>query len=339
MSLSGKPLVIINSLKDNPKDLEGQIYNAAKVIGLDKEAKEVKTVFIKPNLTYPVFKKGVTTRVEFIRALVGTLKKYNPDLEIYIGEGEGGYNSFSMTEALRTMKFMDLEKEFPRVKIVNLSNLPVKEVFIDTPKGDYSVNIPDIFLQKIDFSITCPVPKIHCITRVSLSIKNQWGCLPDTMRMKNHYMFNQIVSKICDLLKFKYAFLDGKYGLNRNGPMVGDPLEVNWFAASNSLGAFDMSVTKMMGFDWRKVRHLKVLANLGCLPDTRDIEIIGDIGRLKRKFVLKRDFWNYFPLIAFSSRKITYFFYFSRWAKLLHGVMDTFRKRPIDSDGFKRNAI
>jgi len=257
-------------------------------------------------------------------------------LEIYIGEGEGGYNSFSMTQALDVMGFIDLEKEFSQVKVVNLSDLPAREVCLDTPKGNYNVNIPDIFFNKIDFSITCPVPKVHCITKISLSLKNQWGCLPDTMRIKNHYMFNYIISQLCRIMKFKYAYLDGKYGLDRNGPMVGKPIEVNWFVASNSLGAFDMVVSNMMGFCWKSIKHLKTSDKLGYLPNEKEIKVVGDINKLKRKFILKRVFWNYFPLIAFNSPKITHFFYFSKWAKLLHDIMYTFRKRPISQNSMEK---
>jgi len=125
------------------------------------------------------------------------------------------------------------------------------------------------------------------------------------------------------------AFLDGKYGLDNNGPMMGDPVEVNWFVASNSLGAFDMVVSEMMGFDWQKVGHLKMAERYGFMPKRADIKIIGNIDSLKRKFALKRNFWNYPALMAFHSRKLTHLFYFSKLAKPLHDIMYTFRRRPI----------
>ena len=40
----------------------------------------------------------------------------------------------------------------------------------------------------------------------------------------------------------------------------------------------------------------------GLLPDREDIKIIGDIEGLKRKFVLRRNFWNYPALVAFYSK-------------------------------------
>lgn len=326
-----KPVVILEKLEKNSESLTllSQFRNSFKALSFIDDFNKAATVFIKPNLTYPVYKKGVTTRKEFIEVLVAALREINSSTLIYIGEGEGGYNSFSMTAAFESMGFLELEKAFPNVKIVNLSKLPSKEIPIETPRGSYKIALPEIFFNEIDFSISCPVPKVHCMTGITLSYKNQWGCLPDVMRLKNHYMFNYIISKVSDILKFKYAFLDGKYGLNNNGPMVGDPIEVDWFAASNSLGAFDMIVSEMMCFDWGMISHLKIAYDYGLLPEREGIHLIGDIESLKRKFVLKRDFWNYPALIAFRSKSLTHLVYFSRWAKLIHDVMYTFRKRPI----------
>lgn len=324
-------IVIVEKLASDQdhRNVATQFIDALQKLLITDHFNKANAVFIKPNLTYPVYKKGVTTRKEFIEVLVAALREINSTTMIYIGEGEGGYNSFSMTTAFENMGFFELEKTFPNVKIVNLSKLPSKEIEIETPRGPYKLALPEIFFNEIDFSISCPLPKVHCMTNVTLSYKNQWGCLPDTMRLKNHYMFAHIISKISDILKFKYVFLDGKYGLTNNGPMVGDPIEVNWFAASNSLGAFDSVVSEMMGFDWKKISHLKIAGEYGFIPKREDIEIVGDIELLKRKFVLKRDFWNYPALVAFQSKKLTHLVYFSKWAKILHDIMYTFRKRPI----------
>lgn len=323
-------IVVVNPLSLSTKGLEREITDACTSISLVEHVKSANTVFIKPNLTYQLYKEGVTTSAEFIRSLVIVLSHINPGLRICIGEGEGGYNSYSMTEAFETMGFFEIEKEIPQVKIINLSDVPSREVDIDTSRGPYKVALPEIFFNEIDFSISCAVPKVHCMTKISLSYKNQWGCFPDAMRLKNHYMFDYIISKVAEILKFKYAFLDGKYGLDNNGPMVGDPVEVNWFVASNSLGAFDMIVSEMMGFNWKKVGHLKMAAKYGFIPEREDIKIIGDIESLKRKFVLKRNFWNYPALAAFHSKILTNFFYISRFAKPLHDIMYTFRKRPVN---------
>jgi len=235
-----------------------------------------------------------------------------------------------MTEAMKTMGFCEIEKRYKNVKVVNVSQISSKAVELKVEGKPYLINLPELFFNEIDFSITCPVPKVHCMTKISLSFKNQWGCLPDTMRMKNHYVFNKIIGQVCKVLKFKYAFLDGKCGLDDNGPMMGQAVEVNWFVASNSLGAFDAVVSEMMGFNWKDIEHLREAANLGFIPDQKEISVIGDLKPLKRNFLLKRNFWNYPALLAFNSKWLTHFFYFSSYAKILHDIMYLFRKKNID---------
>ena len=323
------PIVIVNNLNDDVAGLHHQFLGAFDSTGLSLDFNRSKAIFIKPNLTYPNFKAGVTTRRDFVAALVAALRNINTTTKIYIGEGEGGYNSFSMTAAMKDMGFYEIAKQYPKVEIVNLSELPTLQVELQAKGQPYNIDLPSLFFDEIDFSITCPLPKVHCMTKITLSFKNQWGCLPDTMRLKNHYVFDEIISQVCEKLKFRYAFLDGKYGLDNNGPMMGEPVEVNWFVASNSLGAFDMIVSEMMGFNWQKVGHLKMAERYGYIPKREDIKIIGNIDTLARKFTLKRNFWNYPALLAFHSKNLTRLFYFSMWAKVLHDIMYTFRKRPI----------
>lgn len=324
------PIVVVDKLADDNVGISAQFSHSFSGLGLINAFKEAKSVFIKPNLTYPHFKAGVTTRCDFVAALVAALRNINTTTKIYIGEGEGGYNSFSMTDAMKDMGFYEIAATYPNVEIVNLSHLATRKVELKANGKPYLLNLPELFFGEIDFSITCPLPKVHCMTGISLSLKNQWGCLPDTMRLKNHYVFDEIISQVCDILKFRYAFLDGKYGLDNNGPMMGDPVEVNWFVASNSLGAFDRAVSGMMGFDWQRIGHLKMAEKYGFMPTADEIQIIGDPDSLRRKFTLKRNLWNYPALACFHSKHLTHMVYFSMWSKLLHNIMYTFRKRPIN---------
>lgn len=323
------PTVLLDKLPLQYDEVVHLIVRSAKQIGLADELTSKKTLFIKPNLTYSHYKKGVTTRAEFVRALVQALLELNSQTKIYIGEGEGGYNSFSMTKAMEKMGFYSIASDFGNVSILNLSAMPVREVQLEAFGKPYPLALPEVFYSDIDFSITCPLPKVHCMTKLTLAFKNQWGCLPDTMRLKNHYVFEEIISQVNRELKFKYAFLEGKFGLDNNGPMAGDPVEVNWFAAANSIGAFDMVLAEMMGTNWKTIGHINNAKKFGLLPERDTVRVIGDLERLKRKFILRRNAWNYPALAAFHSKKLTHLFYFSRYAKILHDIMYTFRKRPL----------
>jgi len=81
---------------------------------------------------------------------VVALRSINENTKIYIGEGAGGYNSFSMDEAFKNMGYFELEKEVPQINIINLSKMPSREVEIGTPRGLYKVALPAIFFDEID---------------------------------------------------------------------------------------------------------------------------------------------------------------------------------------------
>lgn len=324
-----KTVVYVDRLKESREDVRTQFEEAAESIGLMSRARTAKSVLIKPNLTFPVYKQGVTTRSEFVRGLVEVLLTGNPHLKIFLAEGEGGYNSFSMSDAMRTMGYGDIADMYDQVELLNLSTISPRSVVLDTDRGPYEIDLPSVFFDEVDFAISCPLPKVHAMTQITLSFKNLWGCLPDVMRLKNHYMLPHIVARISRLLKFEYAFLDGKYGLTDNGPMDGTVVDLNWFVAANNLGAFDCTVAGMMGFDWKRVQHLKIADRYGLIPLTNEITVVGEPGILGRQFRLRRELWNYPALAAFHSKQLTQFFYLSGYADFLHEVMYTFRKRPL----------
>src|SRR6266516_3255722 len=65
-------------------------------------------VFLKPNLTYPRFSAGVTTRAEFVEAVAGYF--LDRGCRVTVGEGPGGYNGFSMRAALDAHGITDMGK-------------------------------------------------------------------------------------------------------------------------------------------------------------------------------------------------------------------------------------
>ena len=333
-----RPVVLVERVASGAPALTEQFRRSFDLLALDEDFDKAGAVFIKPNLTYPEYRKGVTTRKEFIECLVAALRRINSTTRLYIGEGDGGYHSFSMMKTMQSMGLTDLERDYPNVSVVNLSALKSREVILEAKGKPYPVGLPELMLDDIDFSITCPVPKVHCMTGITLSLKNQWGCIPDTMRLRHHHAFDEIIAQICVCLKVRYAFLDGQYGLDGNGPIAGSPVNAGWFAGSNSPGAFDMVVSGMMGFEWKNIRHLQKAKRWGLLPGEDAIEVLGDIDSLRRKFVLRRTLWNYPALAAFHSEKLTHFFYRSRWAKSLHDLMYLVRPRPIEQHGIEQRG-
>src|SRR6266550_6713727 len=91
-----RPTVVVQSLKEGSsaaRTIDDVIERAQ--VGHDWSSGD--RVFLKPNLTYPTPKPGVTTRVEFIEAVASYF--LDKGCRVTIGEGPGGYNGFSMKAA------------------------------------------------------------------------------------------------------------------------------------------------------------------------------------------------------------------------------------------------
>ena len=87
----------------------------------------------------------------------------------------------------------------------------------------FTLPLPVFLLDEIDILVTMPVPKIHSNTGVSLTFKNQWGCIPENKdRLRLHPYFQHVILEVNKAVKANVAIIDGKYGLNKNGPMKGE---------------------------------------------------------------------------------------------------------------------
>jgi hypothetical protein len=79
--------------------------------------------------------------------------------------------------------------------------------------------------------------RIHCMTGLTLSYKNQWGVVPDTMRLRRHYVFDDAIVAINRALR-PAVLADGTFFLDRSGPMEGDPVPMGLILGATDPGAF-----------------------------------------------------------------------------------------------------
>jgi len=288
-------------------------------------------VFVKPNLTYPTFRRGVMTNPECVEAVVVALRDYTN--QIIVGEADsGGYNPFSIDEVFVKTGIKELEKKYG-IQVCNLSHLPYRCIEFAYKGRQLKVPLPVLLLDETAFLLTIPVPKIHMNTQVSMAIKNQWGCIPEpTMRLGLHPFFEKVVYEVNKHVRTDFAVVDGKYGLNRSGPMRGDPVELNWLMVADNIYAADVAGCQLMQIDPSSVYYLRYLATREkVLPAIHDIEFSQDWRAfVKEKFHLHREWTDYPGLWAFRSPLLAYLGYYSPLANLLHRILYLFREPFYD---------
>ncbi|MCP3873871.1 MAG: DUF362 domain-containing protein [Desulfobacteraceae bacterium] len=287
-------------------------------------------VFIKPNFTFPFFKPGVTTTREIIVALIECLVDCGCK-RICIGEGEGGYNSFSINDTFKSYQFEKVLKKYG-VEVANVTDWPKHRIKVLTHRGKYELSIPAPIIDEFDTFITLPVPKVHAMTTITNSLKNQWGIIQDKMRLRYHIAFNEIITEINLILPNPIAIVDGSYGLTKNGPMIeGDAIKLGWVSACDNLWLNDMLICKLMNIPLRKVDHLMYAKRLGLIPKLSDCRISRNFNSfIDNRFYLQRNIWNYVTKLTWHSPLLAELVYSSKISGLLHKIMYSIRKKPSE---------
>lgn len=314
--------------KIDSKPIHETVLDALAWVGWKTIIPPQVRIFVKPNLTWPSHLPGVTTSPEVLEGIILALKTRSSN--IIIGESDGGYHSFQAEEAFTGHGLYELAKRYG-IELVNLSRLKSERVEMTVGSKRFQLELPSLLLHEIDVFITVPVPKVHAMTGVSLAFKNQWGCLPNIMRLREHPEFNEKIVAINKLLRPRIAIYDGTYFLDRNGPMAGEPVRMDLLIASNDIGAGDYVCCQIMNIDPTKIKHLTVAHKEGMLPPSlEEITLNDDITNFnKRKFRLERTLLNWIALMAFNSHWGTKLFYDSPLAKPLHKILYTMRRNPV----------
>jgi uncharacterized protein (DUF362 family) len=217
------------------------------------------------------------------------------------------------------------------VEVVHLSELPRKTVQLagDPP---LELALPGMLTDEIDLLVTLPVPKVHMYTGVSLTFKNQWGCIPEPAdRLRLHPRLPRVLLEVNRLVHARVAIVDGAWGLNVSGPLRGDPVPLDWLLVTDDLGAGARLCCELMQVPLAKVPHLRYAERAGAIPRREEIVTNQDTAPFVRdRFYLRRRWTDYPGLLAFRSRAIAHLAYFSPLATFLHRVLYLFREPFYD---------
>ena len=286
-------------------------------------------VAIKPNLTYPIHKPGVTTSPAFLDGLIRVLSGRTRNITVV--ESNGGCGAWTADEAFRGHGIPDMCRRYG-VRAINLTNYPRENVKTEIAGREVRVELSKLLTRETEVFITLPVPKLHAMTGVSLGFKNQWGCLPDVKRLREHADFARRVLAINKILKPRLAIFDGTWFLDRNGPLEGDPIRRDLLIASNHVGAGSLICCNLMGIDPRSISHLRLAIAEAMVPRTvAEVETNTPIERFDApRLKLRRSPLQWLTLGVFHSRFATSLLYDSPLAKPVHELLYSLRGRPAD---------
>jgi len=240
------------------ENLSEQICAALEFIGWRDIVQPDSTVFIKPNLTWPELRPGVTTSPAFVEALLGILTERAG--RVILGESDGG--TFSAEEAFANHGLPELCSKYG-AELVNLSRRGAIKIE-DTIAGRHiQIEASRLLLEEVDVFITLPVLKTHVVTKVTLGLKNQWGCIPNQKRLLYHHILDWGIVALNRAYAPKICILDGTYAMDRRGPLEGDPIPAGWLAVADNVVTLDALGCHLMGLSAQEVRHIRFAEDEG----------------------------------------------------------------------------
>jgi uncharacterized protein (DUF362 family) len=284
-------------------------------------------VAVKPNLTFPRHRPGVTTTPEVLRRVVTALVERSN--QVFVVESDGGYGAWGCEQALRGHGVHEMCAALGAT-VVNLSAVPRTTLGVRRKGGLLDVPFPRMLLDSIDAFVSVPVPKVHCMTGVSLAMKNQWGLIPDAMRLHHHHAFDEVVLEVNRRLPSAIAIVDGTWFLDENGPMEGRALRKDLLISADSIGECDRYLCALMGVDPMGIPHLAHAIASGFVPGRlEDVAFDADqLRRLSYRAVLRRTPRQALVRTFFRSRRLTRLMYTSWFGRGLHRAFYAVTGKP-----------
>lgn len=292
-------------------DRYANITQALALISSDIDLSGKKSVLVKPNFISTT-RQLAATHVDGVRAVLDWLRdRYDGPITIgegpAIGDAFAGYRNFGYLDLAEEygVQFIDLNRdEWVPVQVydrklrpmwVRAARTAVESDFriaVGPPKTHDTVIVTASLKNMVMGSLIRGGPSIekfvqllpNWVTNSSLSRRLETPFLRFILRNDKsalHQGYQAINLSLYTLAKTLSPHLsvnDGFMGMEGEGPVDGDPMELEIAIASTDFLAADAVAVKLMGFDLDKIGYLYYckLGGLG-VGDLEEVEIVGNI--------------------------------------------------------------
>lgn len=233
-------------------------------------------VLLKPNQT--LFKSsitGSTTSPRLIRALVEMCFDAGAD-EVLVAEAAG---HAQMSRQVMSKTGMADAVKTTRAKLIYLDEIAEKVFDFGEDAGELRYMPAPEIMERADVIINVPKAKTHFVDPISCACKNYVGVMPMSFRLYLQRMVEPYYTGTGLLLK-KFPptlnIVDGAIAGEGQGPGQNEPFNWGYIVASTDPVATDVTVCRLFGLDWQKLRMTKAAAEAGAgVFDPERIDLAG----------------------------------------------------------------
>jgi uncharacterized protein (DUF362 family) len=264
-----KKHVHLSRIKLDCSDCEEQLRMSLDKLNWKNIVKPGALVTIKANATHFEYLPGLTTTPDLAAAFVRILR----DRAERVIVGDSDLQRVCGEKALLGCKIQGaVEKAGGEVLNFSKDKMEVVDVGGEVLK---KMELPRAFTD-CDVFASMPVFKTHKLTQVTLTLKNHFGCIPDDHRFRLHRVIHQVLADITKFLDPKLIVMDGRIGLEGDGPIAGVPKRLELLLVADNCMAADSVACQIMGFDPVKVKHIVHARDRGLGPiDLDQISVSG----------------------------------------------------------------
>lgn len=210
---------------------------------------------IKPNLMSCIPADfGATTHTEVVEGIVEYLKENGFENMSII---EGSWVGDKTEEAFEICGYNELSRKYG-VKLIDTQ----KEKSYAITKNGYTVNVCEC-MKDVDFLINVPVVKGHCQTKVTCSLKNMKGLIPNSEKRRFHSLgLHEPIAMLNLCLKQDFIVVDHICGdLDNEGG--GNPYHSDCVMVARDPVLLDSYCAKLLGYETSEVPYIDMSAKLG----------------------------------------------------------------------------
>ncbi len=265
------------------------ILSGFKSLGIERKHLRDKTILLKPNLVEPHAElPHINTHPMMVKCAIEAFRRMDAK-EVIVAEAPGHRRDTLLV--LEESGFGEMLRESKtRFHDLNFGNIQ------KFPNSSGWTNLPHLHINSLiaqaDWVVSMPKLKLHHWDGVTLSMKNLFGVMPGDYYgwPKNVLHWHGISESILDIVtavKPSFAIVDGIWGMEGDGPIMGEPVFSGLILMGKNPASVDASGARLMGIDPHKLKTLsRAEYNIGPIHEEWIIQTGETIQSLRRNYKL-----------------------------------------------------
>jgi len=249
---------------------EDALKKTLEALNWKQKVRPNSRVVIKPNGCHVRYLPGLVTTPKVLGELVKIIKSRAGEVIVV----ESDLQRFTADQVFDGLGYREIvEKAGGRCS--NMTS--EKQIEVDIPGGQHwkRRTMPESLVEN-DLFITMPVMKTHKLWLVTLGVKNNFGNVPESDRVKYQKYLPWVVGDFNAFCPAGLTIVDGLVGLEGDGPIAGIPKKMSLIMGGDNIVATDAVMCRIMDFDPLASGLIKNVYERGMGPvDLNKIEFSG----------------------------------------------------------------